>query len=53
MAKPIQYPTEGGSYTRKPDGALDQVVPPPKPAEPPKVEETPAAPAAPATPKES
>lgn len=25
MAKPIQYPTEGGSYTRKPDGALDQV----------------------------
>jgi hypothetical protein len=25
MAKPIPYPTEGGSYVRKSNGSLDQV----------------------------
>lgn len=35
MSTPIQYPTEGGSYMRKPDGNLDlveQTKPAPEPA---------------------
>lgn len=53
MAKattPEKYPTEGGSYVRKPDGKLDQVEqtkPAPSAGEP-----TEPPPAAPATAKE-
>lgn len=55
MAKPIIYPTEGGSYVVKKSGDLDQVAatkpaPPPDPGKP---DEQPAAPPpAPATEKE-
>lgn len=46
MAKPITYPTEGGSYVRKSNGSFDRVEAT-KPAPPPdagKPDEQPAAP---------
>lgn len=53
MAKPITYPTEGGSYVRKPGGGLDQVEatkPAPDPAT--SNDQPAAAPAAPTSEKE-